>query len=196
MAVVNQGSIVIVNAYGLRCDAIIISTQDQAIRLQHISLPHMSGDEAQAWAETLCKGMQDLQGNKIAMLEYEAHLITVLRGLWKGLACPLLDHLRQSGGVKRVWWYPTGPLMFLPIHAASPCEEDQPGLPELMISSYIPSSILSHEHSSCQQRLQHHFESWPLANLRLMDMRHFKASTERYSPCRIYVEIAQGALRL
>jgi len=50
-----------------------------------------------------------------------------------------LDHLGQSGDVKRVWWYLTGPLTFLPVHAASPVDQNQPGLPELLISSYIPS---------------------------------------------------------
>ncbi|KAF8972567.1 CHAT domain-containing protein [Flammula alnicola] len=55
------------------------------------------------------------------------------------ISAPNLGTSAPSGHAKRVWWYPTGPLAFLPIHAASPCEGEQPGLPELIISSYIPS---------------------------------------------------------
>ncbi|KAI0634398.1 CHAT domain-containing protein [Trametes polyzona] len=39
----------------------------------------------------------------------------------------------------RIWWCPTGPLAFLPIHAASPYDGNTPGLPELVISSYVPT---------------------------------------------------------
>ncbi|PPQ83884.1 hypothetical protein CVT25_000628 [Psilocybe cyanescens] len=142
MRIVTKGPIIIINAHGIRCDAIIVSARSEAVDVSftHLHLPDISGDEIQAWAETLREGMNSFYVGDIPLPQYESnYLVPILRGLWKGLACPILDHLRQIGDVKRVWWYPTGPLMFLPIHAASPCEEDKPGLLDLLISSYVPS---------------------------------------------------------
>ena len=134
------GSIVILNTYGLRCDAIIISEKHGSVDLQHVSLPDISGEEAQAWAESLPQGLYDLGSGGISMPDFEdVFLVPMLQGLWKGIACPILDHLDLQNDKKRVWWYPTGPLAFLPIHAASPCKGDELGLPELVVSSYLPS---------------------------------------------------------
>ncbi|KAF8993597.1 CHAT domain-containing protein [Cyathus striatus] len=56
------------------------------------------------------------------------------------MVLPIVKNLREHGEVKeRVWWYPTGALAFLPIHAAGPYENDEPGLQELLASSYIPT---------------------------------------------------------
>lgn len=135
-----KGPIVIVSAYALRCDAIIISTKGDGIDFHHLPLPYLSGDEIQAWAETLRLGMHDYECGEIPLDEFESeYLNPILRGLWMGLALPLLSYFKQIEGGKRVWWYPTGPLMFLPIHAASSCEGDEPGLLDLLVSSYIPS---------------------------------------------------------
>ena len=134
------GSIVILNTYGPRCDAIIISQKHGSVDLHHLSLPDISGEEAKAWAESLPQGLYDLGCGEISMPDFEEmFLVPVLQGLWKGIARPILDYLDLQNEKRRVWWYPTGPLAFLPIHAASPCEGDEPGLSELLISSYLPS---------------------------------------------------------
>ncbi|KDR70144.1 hypothetical protein GALMADRAFT_144826 [Galerina marginata CBS 339.88] len=140
--ILQAGSIVMLNTYKDRCDAIIIRQKHGSVDLQHVPLPGISGEDAhaQAWAEGLRQGLYDLEGNEVSMTDFEdAFLVPVLRGLWNGIARPILNHLALKNERQRVWWYPTGPLAFLPIHAASPCEGDEPGLPELVVSSYIPS---------------------------------------------------------
>ncbi|OBZ76792.1 hypothetical protein A0H81_02969 [Grifola frondosa] len=39
----------------------------------------------------------------------------------------------------RIWWCSTGPLAFHAIHAAGPIEEGKRDLPELVVSSYMPT---------------------------------------------------------
>ncbi|KAF9036312.1 CHAT domain-containing protein [Panaeolus papilionaceus] len=56
------------------------------------------------------------------------------------MVLPIVEDLREHGDLKeRIWWCPTGPLAFLPIHSAGPYEKDEPGLPELVASSYTPT---------------------------------------------------------
>ncbi|KAH9476491.1 hypothetical protein JR316_0010403 [Psilocybe cubensis] len=138
--IVANGCIVILSPYSLRCDAIVIHSNGEDLVFHHLPLPELSGDEIQAWAETLRSGTHEFQRGKLSSEDFEnEYLKPILRGLWTGMALPLLDYLKRTGERKRVWWYPTGASMFLPLHAASPCEKGQLGLLDLVVSSYIPS---------------------------------------------------------
>ncbi|KAI0752442.1 CHAT domain-containing protein [Daedaleopsis nitida] len=68
-------------------------------------------------------------------------LLPILRDLWRTVASPVLAHLSidsaSAAKPPRIWWCPTGPLAFLPIHAAGPYEDGRPGVPDLVVSSYI-----------------------------------------------------------
>ncbi|KAF8998833.1 CHAT domain-containing protein [Cyathus striatus] len=138
-----QGPVVIINAYNVDCDALVISCAagDRTATLRHVPLPEMSGDLALAWAETLREGVYDFGTDQILREEFEGDvLIPVLQGLWQEMVLPIIDSLRKHGELKeRVWWYPTGALTFLPIHAAGPYENSEPGLQELLASSYTPT---------------------------------------------------------
>ncbi|KAI0819380.1 CHAT domain-containing protein [Trametes gibbosa] len=81
-------------------------------------------------------------------------LIPILQGLWESLARPVFTEIKPQANKEpmRIWWCPTGPLAFLPIHAAGPYEGDAPGLPELVVSSYIPTlHSLLRAHSTAEQ---------------------------------------------
>ncbi|KAJ7926366.1 CHAT domain-containing protein [Mycena leptocephala] len=89
----------------------------------------------------------------------------ILSEIWFKIVCPVLNVLgittpaRQDLG--RIWWCPTGPLAFLPIHAAGLYSKDQgfgSKLSDFLISSYTPSltALMQgyHPQSESQTRLQ------------------------------------------
>jgi CHAT domain-containing protein len=65
-----------------------------------------------------------------------------LQELWTTIMSPIKEALfsgvlKGSVGMPRVWWCPTGPLTFLPIHAAGPyTKTGGPDLTKLLVSSY------------------------------------------------------------
>ncbi|KAF6747978.1 CHAT domain-containing protein [Ephemerocybe angulata] len=70
----------------------------------------------------------------------------ILRSLWSDLVKPILDRLGISkvepstSTPPRIWWCPTGPLTFLPIHAAGIYSETgSESAMKHVISSYTPS---------------------------------------------------------
>ncbi|KAF8545898.1 hypothetical protein OG21DRAFT_1313660, partial [Imleria badia] len=74
----------------------------------------------------------------------------LLSTLWNGVVKPVLDALDflTPGQLRRIFWCPTGPFVFLPIHAAGLYDNNhsQPGhkVSDFVISSYIPTlSILA-----------------------------------------------------
>ncbi|KAJ7808463.1 CHAT domain-containing protein [Mycena leptocephala] len=70
----------------------------------------------------------------------------ILSELWMGLVKPILDALAITTPtrehLKRIWWCPTGPFTFLPIHAAGLYGKDSvfgSKLSDFVVSSYTPS---------------------------------------------------------
>ncbi|KAJ7930623.1 CHAT domain-containing protein [Mycena leptocephala] len=62
--------------------------------------------------------------------------------LWFDVACPIIDalNLKKQDILPRIWWCPTGPFAFLPIHAAGVYEGDNPeSFSDYAISSYTPT---------------------------------------------------------
>jgi hypothetical protein len=64
-----------------------------------------------------------------ARQDAEAGIGRVLRWLGAAVTDPVLDEL---GSTERVWWCPTGPLTYLPLHAAG-------SVPDRVVSSYTPT---------------------------------------------------------
>jgi CHAT domain-containing protein len=65
----------------------------------------------------------------------------ILRYLWDHIVSPVVNCLTQLGvhEKSRVWWCPTSMLCSLPLHAAGPYRPKQKNLPDIYISSYIPT---------------------------------------------------------
>ncbi|KAJ7120836.1 CHAT domain-containing protein [Mycena epipterygia] len=63
----------------------------------------------------------------------------LLERLWKWLVQPIFDALKlqKSGKPSRLWWCPTGPFAFLPIHAAGVYKEGY--VSDYVVSSYTPT---------------------------------------------------------
>ena len=64
--------------------------------------------------------------------------------LWVAVAKPVLERLgigphRDSEPWPRIWWSPTGPLAFLPLHAAGNDTQDSASVLDRAMSSYAPT---------------------------------------------------------
>ncbi len=139
-----EGYVVLLNAHSIRCDALIIRrVMDGSAEVDHVPLPELSADTALQWAESIQIGMYELQEGAMGVREVEnIFLIPILQELWRTAALPILTHLSildAASPPTRIWWCLSGPLAFLPIHAAGPYEGTAPGVPDLVVSSYTPT---------------------------------------------------------
>ncbi|PPR03815.1 hypothetical protein CVT26_000991 [Gymnopilus dilepis] len=158
-----EGCVVILNADTERCDAIALMAGHE--EPMHIPLKKFTYTRAKRLAEGLRRYLfsRRLRSRySDSEIEVEARAIAparlgarinvheLLATLWNDLVQPILQALplieRSDNGqnLSRIWWCPTGPFAFLPIHAAgiykeetatSPCD----ALSNFAISSYIPT---------------------------------------------------------
>ncbi|KAJ7760220.1 TPR-like protein [Mycena maculata] len=147
----NKGPVVILNISAHGCDALILMP-DLADEVIHVPLSDFSIQEAQALAKSLAlivgsPGRNDrLHGFREGEMAPEDTFAHILSELWFKIVHPVLNALAITPPVNqdlgRIWWCPTGPLAFLPIHAAGLYGEDQAfgsKLSDFLISSYTPS---------------------------------------------------------
>ncbi|TEB27614.1 hypothetical protein FA13DRAFT_1574345, partial [Coprinellus micaceus] len=159
-----QGAVVVINLCEDRCDALgLVSGLANPL---HIPLPCFTLEKAIKYRSEMkvqlnIRGLRGQEEGEIEMETVErgagpyrrewSHsdnniVRRILRCLWVELVKPVLDMLAifvipTSGRtLPRIWWCPTGPLSFLPIHAAGvyggvDCES----LHDYAISSYTPS---------------------------------------------------------
>ncbi|KAJ7144251.1 TPR-like protein [Mycena epipterygia] len=147
----NKGPVALLNTSEYGCDALILmpGLADQVI---HVPLSDFSIQEAQALAESLASivgttGRNDrLYGSREGDMAQEDIFSHILSELWFKIVRPVLNALAIMTPVNqdlgRIWWCPTGPLAFLPIHAAGLYGEEQAfgsKLSDFLISSYTPS---------------------------------------------------------
>ncbi|KAJ7449100.1 TPR-like protein [Mycena galericulata] len=146
-----MGPVAIVNISEYGCDALILLL-DLAEEVIHVPLSNFTIHEAQAMAESLASivgtsGRSDrLLGSREGDMAPDEIFSIILSGLWLKIVHPVLDALAittpASQDLGRIWWCPTGPLAFLPIHAAGLYGENQAvgsKLSDFLISSYTPS---------------------------------------------------------
>ncbi|KAJ7779449.1 TPR-like protein, partial [Mycena maculata] len=165
-----EGSVIILNVSEVRCDALILRPgENQAM---HTALPDFALNDAENLVKclgTLLYGagrserlIAGRKGNK----GREDQFSRILSEIWLRLVKPVLDALSIKNPSKqnpeRIWWCPTGPLSFLPIHAAGKYGVDEAfgsKLSDFVISSYIPSltALIQghhlHTHSSDEPKL-------------------------------------------
>ncbi|KAI9573099.1 CHAT domain-containing protein [Boletus coccyginus] len=104
----------------------------------------------------------------------------LLSNLWNGVVRPVLDALafQTPGDPSRIFWCPTGPFMFLPIHGAGlyDTRHAQPGhkVSDFVVSSYVPTlSILTLSPNSVMA---------PIGDLRLLTIRQPSSDGLPYLP--------------
>ncbi|KAL5638293.1 hypothetical protein ACGC1H_005097 [Rhizoctonia solani] len=149
---VRSGPVVVVNCHAARCDALVLLPGLEEIR--HLPLPEFTEDKArQARSELEAslrrKGLRQRGVTVKPPPGYEDGIESVLRILWDDVVKPVLDHLgyivdAPKQRLPHITWCPTGPLSFLPLHAAGDYCQPQSRIYDYAISSYIPtlSSLL------------------------------------------------------
>ncbi|KAJ7248786.1 CHAT domain-containing protein [Mycena rebaudengoi] len=165
-----MGPVVILNISAYACDALILMP-DFGDEVIHVPLSDFTIHEAQAFAKVLASivgtpGRSDrsfgFHKGDMAPDDIFSHILSVL---WFKIVHPILSALAITTPVSqdlgRIWWCPTGPLSFLPIHAAGLYGGDQTlgsKLSDFLISSYTPSlTALIHAfrpHPESQAELQ------------------------------------------
>ncbi|PVF91415.1 hypothetical protein CPB86DRAFT_337782, partial [Serendipita vermifera] len=144
------GPVVVLNVSKARCDALaLVPGLEDVI---HIPLTNVTSESI----TNLRNELKDrLYSSGIRMREIRAtERVTddadketcrrILAELWTNLVKPVLDSLAFSPHpdvLPRIWWCTTGPLAFLPIHAAGlyGSDSDDSQLSSYAISSYIPT---------------------------------------------------------
>ncbi|KAJ7243451.1 TPR-like protein [Mycena rebaudengoi] len=146
-----MGPVALLNISAYGCDALILmpAVADEII---HVPLSHFTVHEAQALAKSLASIVgtpgrsERLFGFREGDMAPDDKFSHILSTLWLKIVRPILSVLAINSPVGenlgRIWWCPTGPLAFLPIHAAGLYGEDQAfgsKLSDFLISSYTPS---------------------------------------------------------
>ncbi|KAJ7479252.1 CHAT domain-containing protein [Mycena latifolia] len=163
-----NGPIVILNAGKMMssCTALIVHKSGD---VQSLSLDKMATGDAQLLVhllsavvrgsetqimQILAKGSRTsstdcsiLQDRLLGKMEDAEHFhpdkvfSELLAGLWDHVVQPVFDALKlqKTDKPKRLWWCPTGPFAFLPIHAAGHYGADTDCVSEYVISSYTPT---------------------------------------------------------
>ncbi|KAF8908143.1 CHAT domain-containing protein [Gymnopilus junonius] len=147
-----SGVVVLINVHKDRCDALALTPG--ASQPIHIPLIEFSYSKAltlhnhlRANLHSSVGRMRDVEPLTRGMrMERNFGLKYILSQLWHCVVKPILDALgftEPPSEKKRIWWCTTGPLSFLPIHAAGiygePETETGNVLADFAISSYTPT---------------------------------------------------------
>ncbi|CAE6449072.1 unnamed protein product [Rhizoctonia solani] len=147
MGAVRGGPIVVINCHWFQCDALVIVPGND--KVGHLELPNFTENKArQAHSELegslRRKGIRQ-RGVKVRPQPgYEDGIESVLSILWSGIVKPVLDHLgyivdTPNQPLPHITWCPTGPLSFLPFHAAGDYSQPQSQIYNYAVSSYTPT---------------------------------------------------------
>ncbi|KAH6888869.1 TPR-like protein [Coprinopsis sp. MPI-PUGE-AT-0042] len=143
-----SGPVVVINVDEQRCDAIaLLAGLDKPL---HIPLPDFSLEKANKYRGDLKTNLErrTIRPGKQNRMQSEVVVRKILRDLWNEVVSPILNTLGFSleqrvdpsskNSLPRIWWCPTGPLSFLPIHAAGTHSER---VLDYVVSSYTPTVI-------------------------------------------------------
>ncbi len=135
-----RGPVAVINLSYLRCDALILSTEG----LQVVPLPDLRLKDAATRARELRSAVAAAWQPGAAA----DRLADTLTWLWGTVAAPVLNAIGAASAPAegapwpRLWWVPTGPLVFLPLHAAGLHSDDPAAggaVIDRVISSYLPT---------------------------------------------------------
>ncbi|GAA1256571.1 CHAT domain-containing protein [Pseudonocardia aurantiaca] len=139
-----HGPVIAINLDRSRCDALVLRDGTAAV----VPLPRLRVDELVEQADAFRDAIGTLSSTESARLVRSMAgrvVVDTLAWLWDVLAEPVLEvagpAVHPGGGAPwpRVWWSPSGPLNFLPLHAAG--RHDVPGASVLdrVVSSHTPT---------------------------------------------------------
>ncbi|KAJ7915277.1 hypothetical protein B0H13DRAFT_1457822, partial [Mycena leptocephala] len=119
-----HGPVVILNSTHGQCDALILipGLDDDVM---HVALTNAKPMNVESMAQSLCHlvrgGPERIVWKREGQMNPEEEFAQLLSELWLGIVKPVLEGLAMNPSetdLSRIWWCPTGPFAFLPIHAA------------------------------------------------------------------------------
>ena len=141
---IGRRSVAVINISAYRCDALTVTPDGVTIT----PLPALTRQEAERAAEFFRARAQEAAWPAPAGQVARDELAARLAWLWDTVAEPILrdtgmpDPGSAGAVVPRLYWCPTGPAAFLPLHAAGHHGEASPSAPRTVIdraeSVYIP----------------------------------------------------------
>ncbi|KAL5640075.1 hypothetical protein ACGC1H_007391 [Rhizoctonia solani] len=144
---VRNRPVVVINCHADRCDALIILPGHEDVT--HLPLHNFTEGKAQQARNELAgllrrKGIRQRSFKVRSQPGFEDGIESVLRMLWSDVVKPVLHHLGYMNDVPKqslphITWCPTGPLSFLPLHAAGDYSQPQSQIYNYAVSSYIPT---------------------------------------------------------
>ncbi|TDL24532.1 hypothetical protein BD410DRAFT_896734 [Rickenella mellea] len=116
------GPVVIVNVSTYRHgSAALIIGHSTLDRPQIVPLPRDLETKAKIWFQVLSEGTNKLASGQISERNFNQSVLNpILAGLWREIVVPIRQTLRiLDPYARRIWWCPTGPLTFLPLHVVT-----------------------------------------------------------------------------
>ena len=119
----HDGPIAVMNVSGHRSDALIVTPD----AIHTVTLPRLTPQAVVSRAATFLSALEASLDRKQPLFrrrEASAAILDTLAWLWDNAAEPVLEELGYTHTPKpgyrwpRIWWCPTGPLSYLPVHAA------------------------------------------------------------------------------
>ncbi|KAG8692305.1 hypothetical protein FRC08_009864 [Ceratobasidium sp. 394] len=145
--VAKNGAVVVINVHRTRCDALILAPNTSDI--MHLPLRDFSHSKAALARIQLVEALHSsgikARGVTTGRPSSEARIESVLGLLWAAVVKPVLDRLGYTqvppdGTLPHITWCATGPLAFLPLHAAGTYKGSTAAKTfEFVISSYTPT---------------------------------------------------------
>ena len=117
------GPVIVLNASGIRCDAIILRPSGAEL----VPLPGLTAQDTHDQMEALLSAIEaahDIGASRGERDAADHRMSELLEWLWDAVTGPVLGHLAitgppaAGGDWPRLWWCPSGLLTFLPLHAA------------------------------------------------------------------------------
>ncbi|KAJ7915772.1 CHAT domain-containing protein, partial [Mycena leptocephala] len=149
-----KGPVVFLNVSQMSCDGLILQ-KGHTGEVMHVPFHDFTPEYARSLARSFedlmpyrrCGDIDRLHAHREGSFpDLGDEFAWILSELWVRLVKPVLDALAITTPTKdnlpRIWWCPTGPLTFLPIHAAGLYGKDVTfgsKLSDFVISSYTPS---------------------------------------------------------
>ncbi|KAJ7785623.1 CHAT domain-containing protein [Mycena olivaceomarginata] len=147
-----SGHIVLINVHKTRCDALIVNNSSGSVI--HVLLPDLKYLEIEKWYLNMFQlltqsGVRVRASRPVYPKEGDSNdsMMNILEKLWLNLVHPVLARLELLSPVDqphsplpRITWCASGPLVFLPLHAAGIYREpNQPKTFDYVVSSYTPT---------------------------------------------------------
>ncbi|KAL5632245.1 hypothetical protein ACGC1H_000296 [Rhizoctonia solani] len=143
------GPVVVINCHQDHCDALLVLPHQHHIH--HVPLPNFSGKKAQSARSELEGSIGTRRSRERGVVrkpfieeDQDNDFGNLLGTLWYNVVKPVLDYLGYTSNppedpLPHITWCPTGPLSFLPLHAAGDYDQPRSRVFDYVISSYTPT---------------------------------------------------------